>query len=85
LFVRYIIDDSCSLVHCFGSAPGTYVQGFPVEHTARNVQNRSNFGREMLNELRFGVNRTAVNFDGRYASEASYGQNPTAAMVVFPG
>jgi hypothetical protein len=64
LFVRYIIDDSSSLVPYFGSPPGTYVPGFPVEHTARNqyftVQDRTNFSREVLNELRFGVNRTTA-------------------------
>jgi hypothetical protein len=64
LFVRYTIDDSSSLVPYFGSPPGTYVPGFPLEHTARNqyftVQDRSNFGREMFNELRFGINRTTA-------------------------
>jgi len=64
LFVRYTIDDSSSLVPYFGTPPGLHVPGFPTDHTARNqyftVQDRSNFGREMLNELRFGVNRTTA-------------------------
>src|SRR3984893_14219727 len=64
LFGRYIIDDSSSLVPYFGTPPGTYVPGFPIGHTARNqyftVQDRINFGREMFNELRFGVNRTTA-------------------------
>lgn len=63
-FGRYMIDDSSSLVPYFGTPPGTYVPGFPLEHTARNqyftVQDRSNFGRKMLNEVRFGINRTAA-------------------------
>ena len=64
LFVRYTIDDSSSLVPYFGTPPGTYVPGFPTDHTARNqyftVQDRTNFGSEILNELRFGVNRTTA-------------------------
>jgi outer membrane receptor protein involved in Fe transport len=64
LFVRYTLDDSSSLVPYFGKPPGTYVPGFPTDHTARNqyvtVQDRSNFGSEILNELRFGVNRTTA-------------------------
>jgi Carboxypeptidase regulatory-like domain len=64
LFVRYTLDDSSSLVPYFGTPPGTYVPGFPTDHTARNqyvtVQDRSNFGSEILNELRFGVNRTTA-------------------------
>lgn len=63
-FVRYTIDDSSSLVPYFGTPPGTYVPGFPTDHTARNqyftVQDRSNLGSEILNELRFGVNRTTA-------------------------
>jgi Carboxypeptidase regulatory-like domain/TonB dependent receptor len=64
LFVRYTIDDSSSLDPYFGTPPGLRVPGFPTDHIARNqyftVQDRSNFGREMLNELRFGVNRTTA-------------------------
>ena len=47
LFGRYIIDDSSSLVPYFGTPPGTYVPGFPIDHTARNqyftVQDRMQF------------------------------------------
>jgi Carboxypeptidase regulatory-like domain/TonB-dependent Receptor Plug Domain/TonB dependent receptor len=64
LFGRYIIDDSSSLVPYFGTPPGTYVPGFPVAHDARNqyftVQDRRNIGRELFNELRFGINRTTA-------------------------
>ena len=64
LFARYIIDDSSSVVPYFGTPPGLHVPGFPTDHTARNqyftVQDRSNFGRQILNELRFGVNRTTA-------------------------
>src|SRR5215475_12761359 len=62
VFGRYMIDDSSSVVPYFGTPPGTYVPGFPAFHQARNqyftVQDRSNLGQEMLNELRFGINRT---------------------------
>jgi hypothetical protein len=64
LFVRYIIDDSSSIVPYFGTPPGTYVPGFPVGHQARNqyfsVQDRRNLGHDFLNELRFGINRTTA-------------------------
>ena len=64
LFARYIVDDSSSLVPYFGTPPGTYVPGFPVNHDARNqyftVQDRRNLGRELFNELRFGINRTTA-------------------------
>jgi hypothetical protein len=64
LFARYIIDDSSSLAPYYGRPPGTYVPGFPVDHTARNqyftVQDRSNLGRNLFNELRFGGNRTTA-------------------------
>jgi hypothetical protein len=64
LFGRYIIDDGASLDPYFGTPPGTYVPGFPVLHQARNqyftVQDRSNLGREIFNELRFGINRTTA-------------------------
>jgi carboxypeptidase family protein len=82
LFGRYIIDDSSSLVPYFGTPPGTYVPGFPIEHTARNqyftVQDRSNFGREMLNELRFGVNRTT-------ASSSIVDTHPGLSISLVPG
>ena len=62
VFARYMIDDSSSAVPYFGMPPGTYVPGFPALHRARNqyfaVQDRSNLGQEVLNELRFGINRT---------------------------
>src|SRR5215470_9112582 len=64
LFGRYMIDDSSSVVPYFGTPPGTYVPGFPSLHQARNqyftVQERRNFGPEMLNEFRFGINRTTT-------------------------
>jgi hypothetical protein len=62
LFGRYIIDDSSSLVPYFGTPPGTYIPGFPVLEQARNqyftLQDRKDLGRELFNELRFGINRT---------------------------
>ena len=64
LLGRYMIDDSSSRVPYFGTPPGTYVPGFPTLHQARNqyftVQDRSNLGPQMLNELRFGINRTTA-------------------------
>ncbi len=62
LFARYTVDDSSSQVPSVGTPPGTYVPGFPAFHLARNqyatVQDRTTFGPEWINELRFGVNRT---------------------------
>jgi hypothetical protein len=64
LFGRYIIDDSYSLVPYLGDPPGTYAPGFPVFQQARNqyftLQDRTDLGREFINELRFGINRTAM-------------------------
>ena len=64
VFARYVIDDSSSLVPYFGTPPGTYVPGFPVQHQARNqyftVQDRRDLGHEVFNELRFGINRTTA-------------------------
>jgi Carboxypeptidase regulatory-like domain len=64
LLGRYIIDDSSSVVPYFGTPPGTYVPGFPTLQQARNqyfsVQDRRNIGKEILNELRFGINRTTA-------------------------
>jgi hypothetical protein len=64
LFGRYMLDDSSSVVPYVGTPPGTYVPGFPALHQARNqyftVQDRRNLGREMVNELRFGINRTTA-------------------------
>jgi Carboxypeptidase regulatory-like domain/TonB dependent receptor len=82
LFVRYIIDDSSSLVPYFGTPPGTHVPGFPLDHVARNqyltVQDRSNFGSEMFNELRFGVNRTT-------ASTSIVDAHPGLSISLVPG
>jgi hypothetical protein len=82
LFVRYIIDDSSSLVPYFGTPPGTYVPGFPLDHTARNqyftVQDRTSFGREMFNELRFGVNRTT-------ATTSIVNTHPGLSISLIPG
>lgn len=82
LFVRYIIDDSSSVLPYFGVPPGTYVPGFPTEHTARNqyftAQDRSNFGGEMLNELRFGVNRTT-------ATTSIDNTHPGLSISLVPG
>ncbi|HJY89654.1 MAG TPA: hypothetical protein VJ255_05215, partial [Candidatus Acidoferrum sp.] len=64
LFVRYVVDDSSSFVPYFGTPPGTYAPGFPVEHEARNqyfsVQDRRSLGHEVFSELRFGINRTTA-------------------------
>jgi len=63
-FARYVVDGSSSFVPYFGTPPGTYVPGFPVEHEARNqyfsVQDRRSLGREVFSELRFGINRTTA-------------------------
>src|SRR5262249_54919560 len=64
LFARYTVDDSSSLVPYVATPPGTYAPGFPTFHRARNqyatIQDRTSFGREWVNELRFGVNRTTA-------------------------
>jgi len=64
LFGRYVVDDSSSFVPYFGTPPGTYVPGFPVNHAARNqyftVQDRKSLGAELFNELRFAINRTTA-------------------------
>jgi hypothetical protein len=64
LFVRYVVDDSSSFVPYFGTPPGTYVPGFPVDHAARNqyftFQDRKSLGAELFNELRFAINRTTA-------------------------
>jgi Carboxypeptidase regulatory-like domain/TonB-dependent Receptor Plug Domain len=64
VFARYVTDDSSSRVPYFGTPPGTYVPGFPVQHQARNqyftVQDRRDLGHQMFNELRFGINRTTA-------------------------
>jgi Carboxypeptidase regulatory-like domain/TonB dependent receptor len=82
LFVRYIIDDSSSLVPYFGTPPGSYVPGFPVFHQARNqyfsVQDRRNVGHKMFNELRFGINRTT-------ASSSIVETHPDLSISLVPG
>src|SRR5215467_11889939 len=82
LFGRYIIDDSSSLVPYFGTPPGTYVPGFPTLHQARNqyfsVQDRRNLGHEILNELRFGINRTT-------ASSSIVDTHPGLSISLVPG
>jgi hypothetical protein len=82
LFGRYIVDDSGSLVPYFGTPPGTYVPGFPVIHQARNqyfsIQDHSNIGHDALNELRFGINRTA-------ASTAIDNTHPGLSISLVPG
>jgi len=64
VFARYTIDDSSSLVPYVGTPPGTYLPGFPTLHLARNqyvtVQDRAALAPELINELRFGVNRTTA-------------------------
>ena len=82
LFARYMIDDSSSVVPYFGTPPGTYIPGFPTLHQARNqyftVQDRSNLGRDKLNELRFGINRTT-------ASSAIVDTHPGLSISLVPG
>jgi Carboxypeptidase regulatory-like domain/TonB dependent receptor len=79
---RYIIDDSSSVVAYFGTPPGTYVPGFPTLHQARNqyfsVQDRRNIGKEILNELRFGINRTT-------ASSSIVDTHPGLSISLVPG
>ena len=64
VFARYTIDDSSSLVPYVGTPPGTYMPGFPTFHLARNqyvtIQDRTTLAPELINELRFGVNRTTA-------------------------
>ena len=82
LFARYTIDDSSSLVPYVGTPPGTYVPGFPAFHLARNqygtVQDRTTFGPEWINELRFGVNRTT-------ASSSIDNTHPGLSISLVPG
>jgi hypothetical protein len=81
LLARYVVDDSSSFVPYFGTPPGTYVPGFPVNHDARNqyftVQDRRNLGRELFNELRFGVNRTT-------ASTSTADTQPALSISLVP-
>jgi len=82
IFGRYIVDDSSSVVPYFGTPPGTYVPGFPGLHRARNqyftVQHRMNLARKVLNELRFGINRTT-------ASTSIIDTHPGVSISLVPG
>src|SRR6201997_861552 len=82
LFVRYVVDDSSSFVPYFGTPPGTYAPGFPVEHEARNqyftVQDRKSLGAELFNELRFAINRTT-------ASTSIVDTHPGLSISLVPG
>jgi hypothetical protein len=82
LFARYTIDDSSALVPYVGTPPGTYVPGFPAFHVARNqygtVQDRTTFGPQWINELRFGVNRTT-------ASSSVDNTHPGLSISLIPG
>jgi hypothetical protein len=82
LFARYIIDDSSSVAPYVGTPPGSYVPGFPALHEARNqyvsVQDRSDFGHQMFNELRLGANRTV-------ASTSIVSTNPGPSISLTPG
>jgi hypothetical protein len=82
LFVRYVADDSSSFVPYFGTPPGTYVPGFPVDHAARNqyftVQDRKSLGAELFNELRFAINRTT-------ASTSIVDTHPGLSISQVPG
>jgi hypothetical protein len=81
-FGRYVIDDSSSVAPYIGTPPGTYAPGFPALHQARNqyftVQDRSNFGHELLNEFRFGINRTT-------ASTSIIDTHPGLSISLVPG
>jgi len=81
LFARYVMDDSSSLAPYFGTPPGTYVPGFPALHEARNqyfsVQDRSNLGHDVFNELRFSINRTT-------ASTSIVSTNPGPSISRVP-
>ena len=82
LFARYVVDDSSSLVPYFGTPPGTYVPGFPALHRARNqyftVQDRRDLGPDVVNELRFGINRTT-------ASTSIVDTHPGLSISSIPG
>jgi hypothetical protein len=82
LFARYTVDDSSALVPYVGTPPGTYVPGFPAFHLARNqygtVQDRTRFGPQWINELRFGINRTT-------ASSTIDNTHPGLSTSLTPG
>ena len=77
-----MIDDGSSVVPYIGTPPGTYAPGFPALHQARNqyftVQDRTNLGHELLNELRFGINRTT-------ASTSIVDTHPGLSISLVPG
>src|SRR5262249_42253497 len=64
LFARYIIHSISSTVPRCGPPPETSVPGFPTLHQARSqylsIQDRRNIKNGLLNELRFGINRTTA-------------------------
>lgn len=82
LFGRYMIDDSSSVVPYVATPPGTFAPGFPTLHQARNqyftVQDRSNLRQDLLNELRFGINRTT-------ASTSIVNTHPGVSISLEPG
>src|SRR6201997_3198648 len=82
LFVRYVVDDGSSFVPYFGTPPGTYAPGFPVEHEGRNqyfsIQDRRSLGHEVFSELRFGINRTT-------ASTSIVDTHPGLSISRVPG
>ena len=82
LFGRYMIDDSSSVVPYIATPPGTFVPGFPALHEARNqyfsVQDRSNLRQGILNEFRFGINRTT-------ASTSVVDTHPGLSISLVPG
>jgi Carboxypeptidase regulatory-like domain/TonB dependent receptor len=82
LFARYTVDDSSALVPYVGTPPGTFAPGFPAFHLARNqygtVQDRTTFGPQWINELRFGVNRTT-------ASSSVDNTHPGLSTSLIPG
>ncbi len=82
VFARYTVDDSSSVVPYVGTPPGTYQPGFPSLHLARNqyvtVQDRATLIPNLINELRFGVNRTT-------ASSSSDNTHPGLSISLVPG
>jgi hypothetical protein len=82
LFARYIIDDSSSQVPYVATPPGTYGPGFPALHQGRNqyftAQDRKTFGHDLINELRFGINRTT-------ASTSIVNTHPGLSISLLPG
>jgi hypothetical protein len=80
-FARYTVDDSSSVVPYAGTPPGIYLPGFPTLHLARNqyvtIQDRAELAPELINELRFGVNRTT-------ASSSSDNTHPGLSVSLLP-